>query len=438
MKLVVLLLSLVAAQGWASVTAYFNHNSNQNYLEPYRKISRPGDNLEQVILDQIKSAKTSIHLAVMELRLPLVAKALIEKKNQGVDVRIILEHDYNFNVLSKRAGLSDEESTKNTELDALVDVNGDGSFSKEELATRDAIYMLKQAKIKIIDDASDGSAGSGLMHHKFMIIDGKTTLISSANFTLSCIHGDLLAPKSRGNANSMIVVKSAALAKIFSAQFLEMWAKNFGHSKTHLGPQAVTVSGTKITVQFSPTSLRYAWEESVNGLVGSFLAKAQKSINAALFVFSDQDLANVMQKRHNDGVAIGALIEPKFAYREYSELLDMLGVRMLSPRCDYEPGNRPWKNPAENVGLANLPAGDVLHHKFGVVDNKIVIMGSQNWSEAANQVNDETLVVIENKEISDQYTQEYKRLLKKSNLGIPDSLRSSIRSQAQECAKNWD
>ena len=124
-KMLVLILIVMSSWAQASVKAYFNHNPNAQYTDPYRNIQRSGDNLEQVILDQIKNAKKSIFLAVQELRLPLVAQALIDKKNQGLDVRVILEHDYNFTVLTGRDPIDENEYevTKLNELRALVDIS---------------------------------------------------------------------------------------------------------------------------------------------------------------------------------------------------------------------------------------------------------------------------------------------------------------------------
>lgn len=435
-----LLTSLIlTTSAFGSVTSYFNQNQSSSYTDPYRKITRQGDDLEAVILNEIKSAKKTVFLAVQELRLPLIAKALIDKKNEGVDVRVVLEHDYNFDVLSQRDEDSDNEheASRISELHAFVDMNKNGRFEKSELETRDAIYMLKNSNVPLIDDTSNGTKGSGLMHHKFVIIDGKTTVVSSANFTLSCVHGDWLAPQTRGNANSLIVVQSPAFAQIFSEEFNQLWGNgrrgNFGQNKTYRGPQTVTVRGVKLTVQFSPTSRRFHWEESVNGLIASELAKAQKSIKAALFVFSEQNISDVMEKRQAAGAQVGAFIEPKFAYRFYSELLDMLGIQLLNPKCAYQPGNNPWKVPAKEAGMARPINGDTLHHKFAVVDNKTVIMGSQNWSDAANYINDETLVVVEGKGISDSYTQEYERVKRTGLIGPSASVMTQIRRQEEQC-----
>jgi phosphatidylserine/phosphatidylglycerophosphate/cardiolipin synthase-like enzyme len=270
-----------------------------------------------------------------------------------------------------------------------------------------------------------------------MVVDGKTTIVSTANFTLSCIHGDILTPSSRGNANSMTVVQSTAFAKIFTEEFSQLWGNgrrgNFGHNKTYRGPVTTSVKGSKITVQFSPTSQRYSWEESVNGLIATHIGKAKSSINAALFVFSDQKISDAMEKRHNQGVEIGVIIEPKFAYRYYSELLDLLGLEMLNQKCNFESDNNPWKNEAKDVGMASLPHGDVLHHKFGIVDNKTVIVGSQNWSDAANYINDETLIVIEDAAIAGQFTQEYNRIKKTARLGATTWLKDQIKKQEEAC-----
>jgi phosphatidylserine/phosphatidylglycerophosphate/cardiolipin synthase-like enzyme len=440
-SMITLFLCLLAANGEASIKSYFNHNPENQYTDPYRNITRPGDNLEQVILDQIQGARKSILMAVQELRLPLIARALIDKHQQGIDVRVVLEHDYNFSVLRQldsSSADSEHEASRMTELRALIDVNRNGKFEAQELETRDAIYMLQKAGIPLIDDTSDLSKGSGLMHHKFIVVDGKSTIISTANFTLSCIHGDILEPRSRGNPNSLIQVDSVAFARLFTQEFQQLWGNgvrgNFGLNKTYRGPQTVTVNGSKITVQFSPTSRRFYWEESVNGLIAHHVGRARESVKAALFVFSEQRIADAMEKVSDAGAQVGVLIEPKFAFRYYSELLDMLGIQMRNHKCEFAPDNNPWKNPITEAGMGRVDRGDVLHHKFAVVDRKTVIVGSQNWSDAANHINDETLVVIEDKSTSNGFTREYDRLKKTSSLGVPARIHSRIHELEEECA----
>ena len=82
-QLLTLSLCLVTVQGWANVQAYFNQNPHTSYTDPYRGVTRAGDNLEQVMLDQVLPAKKSIYIAVQELRLPLLAKALAPAPGAG-------------------------------------------------------------------------------------------------------------------------------------------------------------------------------------------------------------------------------------------------------------------------------------------------------------------------------------------------------------------
>lgn len=419
-----------------AVETYFNHNPRSQYKDPYRGVTRRGDNLEAVILRKIKTAKSSIYLAVQELRLPSVALALAEKKKAGVDVRVVLENSYNYDVLHPKPGSAgDEEGTDNRDLRKFVDVNQNGRLEVSELETRDAIYILGKARVPLIDDSSDGSSGSSLMHHKFIVIDGKTLVMSTANFTLSCIHGDYSTPASLGNPNSLLVADSVQLARAFTEEFNQMWSKKFGLKKTYRGAQVFSVGSTRITVQFSPTSKTLPYEKSTNGLIAEYMKKANRSFKAALFVFSEQRLADTLEARHDRGVDVGVIIEPRFAYREYSELLDMLGEEMLGTNCRPLANNRPWRNPIRDGGMANLPGGDKLHHKFAVIDGKYTLVGSHNWSEAANVGNDEAFLVIENTSISDSYTQEYNRVKSSATLGLTPKAESDIQRRKDSCGR---
>lgn len=79
----------------AQIQVYFNHHLAASYREPYRKLNRPGDDLEQVIIEAIHSAQSTVDLAVQELRLPRIAQALRDRHRAGVRVRVVIENTYN-------------------------------------------------------------------------------------------------------------------------------------------------------------------------------------------------------------------------------------------------------------------------------------------------------------------------------------------------------
>ncbi|MGK7933525.1 MAG: DUF655 domain-containing protein [Microcystaceae cyanobacterium] len=430
-----------------AIQVYFNHKNDKglNYQEPYREIERSGDNLEQIYIDGINSAKVSIDLAIQELRLPNIAKALVTQLQNGIKVRVIIENTYNNTGIDKQKinsnQLTQREKQAYEAYRKFVDQNQDGEISQQELSERDALFILKTANIPLIDDTEDNTKGTGLMHHKFMVIDNQIVITGSANLTLSGTYGDYSNPQTRGNANNVLTLKSTELAQLFTEEFNYMWGDGvsgnpdswFGIHKPERLAKTVMINNIPVTVKFSPDSSSTPWELTTNGVISQLLNKAQTSIDLALFVFSDQKLVDTLYKAVQRGVKIRALIDPQFAFRFYSEGLDMLGIA-LPDQCRYEVNNDPWQVPIKTVGIPNLPKGDKLHHKVAIIDQKIVITGSHNWSPSANFNNDETLLIIEDDSIAQHYQQEFEQLYKTATLGIPDYLPRKIKQKTENCS----
>ncbi|WP_339383316.1 phospholipase D-like domain-containing protein [Oculatella sp. LEGE 06141] len=428
------------------IQVYFNHSQAAAYTEPYRQQERLGDDLEQVVVEAIATAQTSIDVASHEFRLPRIAQALREKQQAGVRVRVIVENEYRQPWTSltpdQVAQLPERQQGKYLEAVQLADRNGDGQLSQSEIDQGDALVILQTGQIPLIDDTADGSKGSDLMHHKFVVIDRQRVLVASANLTTSDVHGDFASEESQGNANHLIAIANPDVAQLFAQEFEVMWGDGpggnpdslFGLKKPYRSPQTVTVApGSTVTVQFSPTSPRLPWQQSANGLIGRALNTATRSADLALFVFSEQNLSNLLQTKHSQGVQIRALIDPGFAYRNYSEALDMMGISLADDRCRYEAENQPWTSAIATVGIPNLPEGDILHHKFGLVDGHLVITGSQNWSNAANEGNDENVLVIDNPTVAAHFEREFDRLYSTATLGVPTWLQGKVRERQTQC-----
>ncbi|MGL4879939.1 MAG: phospholipase D-like domain-containing protein, partial [Waterburya sp.] len=268
---------------------------------------------------------------------------------------------------------------------------------------------------------------------KFMVVDGQTVITGSANFTLSDVHGDVDNLETRGNVNHLLRIANKELADIFTEEFNYMWEDNkFGLNKPSRSPVSFNWKNTEITIQFSPISNSKDWHLSGNGLIGETLNKAEDSVDLALFVFSEQKLADILQEKQQQGVIIAGVFDPGFAFRYYSEVLDMLGVTIYN-RCQPETDNNPWNQPLNTVGIANLAFGDKLHHKFALIDDQTVISGSHNWSEAANNQNDEALIVINNQQVAKHFHQEFQRLYQSAFLGLPQRVQSKLEQQQRKC-----
>jgi competence ComEA-like helix-hairpin-helix protein len=449
------------------IQVYMNHNPATKYREPYRNQIRPGDNLEQIIVEQIQQARSSIEVAVQELRSPLIAQALRDRHQAGVRVRVAIENTYSRPWSSVTPAEVQQMDTRMQgryrENIRLIDRNGDGNLSPSEIDNNDALQVLRKAGIPWLDDTADGSAGSGLMHHKFAVIDGQRVIVTSANFTMSDLHGDFSPKQSLGNANSLVVLQSPTIATLFAKEFNILWGdgpggkldSRFGIDKPFRPVQTVSVGDAIVRVKFSPTPAEIPWEFSSNGLIGKILSQSRKTVDLALFVFSDQHIANQLETVVQKGVSLRVLIEPTFAFQYYSEALDLLGVALpvrirkignhpeepiqtplqsvSDKNCGTEAENHPWSHPVQTVGMAKLPPDDLLHHKFGVADRRTVIMGSHNWTEAADHQNDETLLVIEHPTIATHYEREYERLWANSSLGLPAKISENVQKMQQNC-----
>lgn len=426
------------------IQVFMNHDTSTRYTEPYRKYTRDGANFEQLMIDAIAAARSSVDVAVQEFRLPGVAQALAARQQAGVRVRIILENTYArpYSQFSDAEidQMAERERDRVLEARQLIDLNQDGHLSPDEASQQDALIILDQAHIPRMDDTADGSAGSNLMHHKFLVIDEKTVVVTSANFTPSDVHGDFKSQHSRGNANNLLKIENPRLARLFTEEFNYLWGDGpggktdslFGIKKPFRPAQWVQVGATSVGVQFSPSRSTFPWEQSSNGLISKTLSGAKASVQMALFVFSDQQLVNQLEQVHRAGVEIQALIEPGFAYRPYSEALDMMGIA-LADDCKLEATNHPWQPAIATVGVPRMPPGDLLHHKFGIVDRQTVITGSHNWTDAANRGNDETVLVIQSSVIAAHYQREFERLYMHAILGVPAAIQKKAKAQAQQC-----
>ncbi len=428
----------------------FNQSRESTYRDPYRQVYRYGYNLEELILSQIRSAQQSLDVAVQELNLPVIAQALAERRQAGIPVRVITENTYvrawhQLTPAEVRA-LDERSRRKYEEYRNLVDVNRDGRLSPEEIATRDVYALLDGGQVPWLDDTADGSKGSGLMHHKFVIIDGQRVLTGSANFTLSDIHGDFDAPGSVGNANHLLLLDSPELARLYTEEFNLMWGdgpgglpdSRFGVQKLKRPLETVYLGDAIVGVHFSPSSRSLPYEATSNGIIAATLAQAQQQVDLALFVFTDSGIANQLrQLRQERNVLIRGVFDPGFAFRDYSRTLEMWGLLLPDENCRVDAARLPWTVPASSVGVPNLAPGDKLHHKFAIVDpgtpQATVITGSHNWSMAANHINDENLLIIRNERVVDHFVREFERLIAEARFGPSRRLQQQAEERARLC-----
>ncbi len=250
--------------GWWEV--YFADPINQGDPEHWQ------GSIEEILIEKINAAQSSIHIASFEFNLTPVAEALIDAKKRGVDVRWVTDDEHGLE--------ADEEP-------------GHGQFE-----------MLMEEGIEVKDD--DRSA---LMHNKFWIFDGQTVWTGSTNITENGIFKQ---------NNNVIVLQSKKVAEIYEREFDEMWNGKFGpRSPSTLDQQSVKVNGTPIQVLF-------ASEDGVIENIIPYVENAQSSVRFLAFSFTDYPLAKSMIDRANAGVDVAGVFEKVGSETEYAELRTLL------------------------------------------------------------------------------------------------------------------
>ena len=229
--------------------------------------------------------------------------------------------------------------------------------------------MLEKAGIEVRDDAR-----SGLMHNKFWIFDGQLVWTGSTNITVNGIFKQ---------DNNVIAIRSVKLAEIYEREFQEMWDGEFGiRSPSTVDQQSTTVNGT-------PVRALFAAEDGVIGHLIPVVENAQSSVRFLAFSFTDYPLAKAMIDRAAVGVDVAGVFEKVGSETEHAELrtLHCAGVPV---RQDGNPS--------------------FLHHKLIIVDERIVMTGSLNYSTNAEESNDENVLIVDNPEIAALYIQEFERV----------------------------
>ena len=141
----------------------------------------------------------------------------------------------------------------------------------------------------------------------------------------------------------------------------------------------------------------------------SVVGSARTSIRFLAFTYTHQDLAEAMIARHSAGVDVAGIFENRASTQGAMVPLYCAGVPV---KVD---GNR-----------------YTMHHKVIIIDERIVITGSFNFTVSADDSNDDNLLVISSPALAQLYLQEYQRL--DSIAEPPDTTSDNFKeAQAEKC-----
>jgi phosphatidylserine/phosphatidylglycerophosphate/cardiolipin synthase-like enzyme len=337
-----------------AMNVYFN-KSVDNSLQ-WLHAANGNTDLTATLLPRLNNARRSIDAAFYNLSgTPgdAIASALVSAKNRGIKVRVICEQAS----------------------------RGNAPFN-----------VIAAAGIPLITDTFDAiNNGTGLMHNKFVSIDSRGGAAES-----TWVWTGSWNPTDSGTSSDMqnsIEIQDQALANAYTLEFNEMWGSDgdapnasvsrFGARKLDDTPHQFVIGGRDVECYFSPS-------DGVNWQIISAINAAQHSVGFELLTLTRSDIADALITKHQAGIKVrGDLDASTDAGSQYSYLV------------------------ANSVDVRLKTGSGLLHHKYLLVDADnpawagVTLTGSHNWSNAAEQSNDENTLIVRDSDIANQYLQEF-------------------------------
>lgn len=147
----------------------------------------------------------------------------------------------------------------------------------------------------------------------------------------------------------------------------------------------------KVEVYFSP-------EGGAQDAIVERIEGAERAIDVAMYALTNREIAWALVRAHERGVRIRVLLDGDFdASCKYSKgtFLSRHGVKVKLDR-------------------SHMVGGEVqghMHNKFAILDGKVVVTGSYNWTASAEHRNDENLLIITDApELCKEYERQFTKL----------------------------
>jgi len=330
------------------MNVYFNFSVDTTVAIP-GNAAQGNINFIQKLMERINSANYSIDLALYSFfGMQDVADAIILAKNRGVKVRVVY----------------DNRLTQNS-MQALINAG---------------IPVLKRT-----------SGLNGIMHNKFFIFDARDSI--STNDWLWTGSFNVTSTEVTWK-NNVVEINDPTITQAYKIEFEEMWGGSgdtpnpanakFGNQKEDNTPHSFIIGGKEVQVYFSPS-------DGSTAKIVSVVNSANDDIYFAMYAYTRSDIATTMNNRFNSGVT------------DIRGIIDQVGT--TGSQYNY----------LDTFAEMFSASGETQHHKYGVVDASLwqseptTITGSQNWSNAGENDNDENTLIIKDGYIANQFMQEFKK-----------------------------
>ena len=130
--------------------------------------------------------------------------------------------------------------------------------------------------------------------------------------------------------------------------------------------------------------------DCLNAIVSN-IRNAKKSVKICVFTISDNRIVSAIESLKYKDVEVKIITDNDKQYDRGSDII-YLTEKGYNIKIDLTDAH--------------------MHHKFAVIDERITITGSYNWTRSAEKYNHENVLITDNQEITKPYLKEFEKLWK--------------------------
>ena len=137
-----------------------------------------------------------------------------------------------------------------------------------------------------------------------------------------------------------------------------------------------------IDISFSRT-------EDTSSILQYWINRANETIQIMVMLITQDELADALIAAHDRGIDVDIIIDDDWYHSsgsEYQEILDA------------------------GIDIRGDERGGLMHHKIMIIDGYIIIIGSYNWSDSAEDTNDENIIILNSTTVATIYLIEFNRI----------------------------
>ena len=339
----IFILVLIGGGAQVSQSAQYEFAYSENLDLKFEFNIYDGVFFEKEVLQSIREAKSHVELFLFSFASPSVYKLLNEKMDDGLIVDLYVDRGF------------------------LIEFE-DEEFVKHENFNLHVIDNLRMENQSIY------------MHHKFVLIDQRTLFWSSNNLSW---YQDVFDP------GFFIEIKNLLLIDFLNVELERLRRGQTGISKLRVGSYNPFLADLQFADEFlelwtSPGFKSFSFKNRLIELIDS----ADESLDVMSWMITDEDVFRAFVRAKRRGVAVKFIIDD-YSLRQSESVFE----RVVSSGFEYRLDTSLQEGVVQDLFVDEYNA--YFHFHSLIVDDKILVNGTNNWSFAGFLLNDELILVTD-------------------------------------------